>query len=313
MGGRSYDAQSNDVVGMSVRRGTSTPSHPPLGAGGDLRRRLALHHLPLALASFTALLLWMSLPPFQTAGHQGPPPGAGQPGPPHAAADHQGSTHGGTHLGPPDADGRAASPDHGGELGEGFDLLSHRRLLARVTTATGYIALGLLALTLLIGPANLLLGRRNPVSNYLRRDVGAWTALVSVVHVIVGLQVHGPPAPFAERITHYFFAAEGGLLTNSFGLGNWTGLAATLIAVGLLALSSDAALRKLKAGPWKWIQRLNYALFALVFAHAVYYGALTRVASASTIVLGLSVAAVLVGQTAGIWLFRRRFSRSETT
>lgn len=45
--------------------------------------------------------------------------------------------------------------------------------------ATGYVALGLLAFTLLIGPANLLLRRRNPVSNYLRRDAGAWTAISS--------------------------------------------------------------------------------------------------------------------------------------
>jgi DMSO/TMAO reductase YedYZ heme-binding membrane subunit len=49
--------------------------------------------------------------------------------------------------------------------------------------------------------------------------------------------------------------------------------------VGLLALSSDFALRKLKAGPWTWLQRLNYALFALVIAHAIYYGALSRVMS----------------------------------
>ena len=38
--------------------------------------------------------------------------------------------------------------------------------------ATGYVATGLLALTLLVGPANLLLRRRNPISSYLRRDAG---------------------------------------------------------------------------------------------------------------------------------------------
>ncbi|MBI2873596.1 MAG: hypothetical protein HYY09_00770, partial [Firmicutes bacterium] len=69
--------------------------------------------------------------------------------------------------------------------------LGNRSFVRRFTVATGYIATGLLALTLLIGPANLLLCRRNPVNSYLRRDVGTWTAVFSVVHVIYGLQVHG--------------------------------------------------------------------------------------------------------------------------
>lgn len=38
-------------------------------------------------------------------------------------------------------------------------------------------------------------GKRNPVSNHLCRDAGAWTAIVSVIRVIVGFQVHGPPGP----------------------------------------------------------------------------------------------------------------------
>lgn len=124
--------------------------------------------------------------------------------------------------------------------------------------------------------------------------------------MIAGLFVHGPPAPFGERILRYFFAPDGHPLTNSFGLGNWSGLAATVIMVGFLAISSDFALRQLKAGPWQWLQRLNYALFALVIAHAIYYGALLRVTSPSTILLGFTVIAVFVGQVVGVWLWRRR-------
>src|ERR671930_393679 len=59
------------------------------------------------------------------------------------------------------------------------------------TVATGYVATGLLGVTLLIGPANLLLRRRNPISSYLRRDVGTWTVVFSAVHVVFGLQAHG--------------------------------------------------------------------------------------------------------------------------
>jgi DMSO/TMAO reductase YedYZ heme-binding membrane subunit len=98
-------------------------------------------------------------------------------------------------------------------------------------------------------------------------------------------------------------------LTNTFGWGNWTGLAATIIVVGLLATSNDLALRKLKAKVWKNLQRLNYALFGLVIAHAILYGALLRVTSISTILLGLIVSAVFIGQVVGVWLWRRRHAR----
>jgi len=135
-----------------------------------------------------------------------------------------------------------------------------------------------------------------------------WTAIFSVVHVIDGSLLHsgGQLSGFLS----YFVAPDGSPRLNSFGLANWTGLAATVIAVGLLALSSDFALRKLKAGPWKNLQRLNYALFALVIAHAYFYGALLRRESPFTHLLGLSVIAVFVGHAVGVWLWRRRHART---
>jgi sulfoxide reductase heme-binding subunit YedZ len=181
-----------------------------------------------------------------------------------------------------------------------------RAFVRQFTVATGYIATGLLAITLLIGPINLALRRRNPVSSYLRRDVGLWTAIFSVLHVVYGFQVHGALSDFMS----YFLAPDGSPLTNSFGLGNWTGLAATVIVVGLLTLSSDVALGKLRARPWKRLQRLNYALFALVLAHAVFYGALSRTTSPFTLLLALIVVAVFGAQAVGIWLWQRKASRA---
>jgi methionine sulfoxide reductase heme-binding subunit len=227
----------------------------------------------------------------------------------------QGEEHGGGQReqhggGQAEQRGPGQPEDHGGggtgQDGGGMQSLSFLGLSDRgFTVATGYLALALLAVTLLIGPANLLLRRRNPVSGYLRRDVGAWTALFSVVHVIYGLQVHERLSDFLN----YFVTPRGSPLTNSFGLGNWTGLAATVIVVGLLALSSDAALRKLKAKNWKRLQRLNYALFALVILHAFFYGALVRTDSPYTLLLLLSVIAVVVGQAVGVGLYRRRYVR----
>jgi sulfoxide reductase heme-binding subunit YedZ len=170
--------------------------------------------------------------------------------------------------------------------------------IQQLSTPTGYVATVLLALSLLIGPANLLLRRRNPVSTYLRRDVGTWTAIFSVVHVIVSLRGHGS---FVD-----FFVRDGRPLIDSFGLGNWTGLAATVIVVGLLVISTDRAMRELKGKRWKDLQRLNYTLFVLVIMHAVFYGALSRMTSPLTILLIFTVTTVFVGQTVGIWLWRRK-------
>jgi len=211
----------------------------------------------------------------------------------HGAADTGSGHHGGSNS------------ERGDDRG---DLVLPRRI-QQFTVATGYVGVGLLALTLLLGPANLLLRRRNPVSSYLRRDVGIWTAIFSLVHVIAAVLMHvSHGSSVVASFLHFFVSEDGSPLTNSFGLGNWTGLAALVIVLGLLATSSDAALRQLKAKPWKWLQRLTYALFALVALHAFFYGALLRTTSPFTLLLVLSVIAVLLGQAVGFWLWRQRYS-----
>jgi sulfoxide reductase heme-binding subunit YedZ len=253
---------------MSVRRATQSATQPggTLGTGRDWRRRLTFHHTPIGFTSAVALVLLLGLSPFTNFGH------------------------GDTSLG--------FDP---GRLEPGSDAF-----VSRLTTSSGYVALGLLGLTLLVGPANLLLRRRNPVSTYLRRDLGTWTAIFSVIHVIAGFEVgDGGTFGFLD-----FFVADGRPLTSSFGLGNWTGLAALVIVVGLLAISTNRSVRELKAERWKNLQRLNYTLFALVVLHSIFYGALSRMTSPFTIILIYTVTAVLVGQAVGIWLWRRRGSRT---
>jgi methionine sulfoxide reductase heme-binding subunit len=291
---------------------TQTPaefSNEPLGAGRGLRRRLLLHHVPLAIASVVVLVLFMSLPFFDVSMHSRADVASGA-FPHRGGEDPAGPTgHGGEHA------GLMHHGDHrAGPMGHGGDHHSSRGAsVQRLVVATGYIALGLLALTLVIGPANLIFQRRIPVSNYLSRDVGTWAVIFSVVHTIVLLLAHDKGGGLVASFLQFFVAPDGSLLTNSFGLGNWTGLVALVIAVGLLAISNDFALRKLKAGPWKRLQRLNYVLFALVPLHAFFYGALLRVTSPFTVLLGLSVLAVFVGQAVGIRLWRRRYGRPAPT
>jgi sulfoxide reductase heme-binding subunit YedZ len=305
-----------------------------LGTRRGWRRRLLLHHLPFALASAVVLVLFMSLPVFDTNRYRHvdiftatfPKPrnadtamsgpmqhGGAQPGQTqHGGAQPGQAQHGGSQPGQTQHGGaQPGQAQHGSQTSGSPMTMGGNSFLGldvpRFTVGTGYVATGLLALTLLIGPVNLLLRRRNPVSTYLRRDAGTWTTIFCVVHVIYGLQVHG--SDLLRSVPSFFFASDGSPLVNSFGLGNWTGLAATVIVVGLLALSSDVALRKLKAKPWKRIQRLNYAIFALVVVHAFFYGALLRTESSYTRLLLASVIAVFLGQVIGIWLWRHRNTR----
>jgi sulfoxide reductase heme-binding subunit YedZ len=180
-----------------------------------------------------------------------------------------------------------------------------------LTTVTGYVAMVLLALSLLIGPANLLLRRRTPVSSSLARDTGTWAAIYVVIHTVVGLLVHGRNPASAWNFIDYFFLPDATPRADSFGLGNWTGLAALVLAVLLLAISNDRAMRELKAARWKDLQRLNYTLFVLTVLHAIFYGVLLRsIDSPFAITFILTVVVVLAGQAIGIRLWRRNRGQS---
>lgn len=307
---------------MSVPVATR-PAKPPLGGrSGAWGHRIVRFHIPLALVSAAVLVLFMGLPTFTDGGSHADITSGALPQARENGTGAMPMNHGDGE----DVSGAAGGGDHGGGEAGGMDMEAagqgaglvlrftepgSRAFVSQLTVATGYVATVFLALTLLIGPANLLLRKRNPVSSYLRRDVGTWTAIFSVVHVILAFQME-----FSGQISdffNYFVAGDGTLLTNSFGWGNWTGLAATVIVIALLVTSTDRSMRELKAKPWKNLQRLNYALFALVIAHAFFYGALVQLTSPFALLLTSTVAVVLVGQAIGIRLWRRRYAAQSAT
>ncbi len=168
--------------------------------------------------------------------------------------------------------------------------LAPERPIFRLSMATAYVGLTLLALTLMIGPWNKLRGHPNPVSGYLRRDIGIWAGVLGIVHVIPGLQVH-----FTGKMWLYFLPPANAtyafpLRIDPFGLTNYAGLGATLILLLLLALSNNASLRALGAGRWKFLQRWNYAGALLIVAHGAVYQFLEK----RTVGLVLSFAAIVL-------------------
>lgn len=141
----------------------------------------------------------------------------------------------------------------------------------RASFATAYPALILLVATLAIGPLNVLLRRRNPISVDLRRDIGIWAAILAVAHTAIGQNVHLRGRPWLyyvyERSKHHSFPIRHDV----FGMSNYSGAFCTLLVLLLLVTSNDWSLRRLGAAQWKKLQRWNYAAFALLAIHAVGY------------------------------------------
>ena len=63
-------------------------------------------------------------------------------------------------------------------------------LRSQVSVATAYVAPGCSALSLVLGPLNLVRGRPEPVSSDLRRDAGIRGGGVGLVHIAIGFTVH---------------------------------------------------------------------------------------------------------------------------
>jgi sulfoxide reductase heme-binding subunit YedZ len=176
-------------------------------------------------------------------------------------------------------------------------------VLSKLSFATAYLALVLLAVTLMIGPWNLIRGNRNPVSSDLRRDVGIWAGLLGVVHAGIGQCVHLRGRPWLyyvyEKKEKHFLPMRHDL----FGLANYTGLIGALVLLVLLSTSNDYSLRALGTPRWKQLQRWNYLIFAMTGIHAIGYQAIETQKTAFVITVSVSLLAAIVLQAIG---FRQR-------
>ena len=187
-----------------------------------------------------------------------------------------------------------------------YSLVHSPNPVFRWSMATAYVGLALLGATLSTGPLNIIRGRPNPVSTDLRRDVGIWAGVLAVAHFLIGWQVHMP-----HRYLYWLQEVKGSTAlrprTDLFGFANYTGLAAVIIAVLLLALSNDYFLRRLQPERWKRLQRWNYALFALVLIHGIAFQVIETRKAPFVIALSLLAMASLVLQLQG---YRRRRAAS---
>ncbi len=180
-----------------------------------------------------------------------------------------------------------------------FQVLVAKDAIWRISMATAYTSLGLLAVSLLVGPWNVLRRRPNPVSTDLRRDIGIWAAACGLTHVAFGLQVHLR----GKMLQYFLYPPEQRhripFRRDAFGFANYTGLGATLVLALLLALSNDLSLRALGPARWKSLQRWNYVGFALMLLHGAAYQVIEKRAALFVGVFGAVVLLVVSLQAAG--------------
>lgn len=181
----------------------------------------------------------------------------------------------------------------------------YRDVWMKGSFSTAYPALILLLATLLIGPLNILLRRRNPVSIDLRRDLGIWAGILALVHTAIGQNVHLRGRPWLYYVYEHRSRHLLPIRHDIFGLANYSGAFCTLVVILLLASSNDYSLRRIGTRPWKRLQRWNYAAFALLAIHALAYEKgieSQKLAFVATTIAGLVITLIL--QLCGLALRR---------
>lgn len=176
-------------------------------------------------------------------------------------------------------------------------------LFETMSVGTGYIGLLLIFASLVIGPINMLKVRKNPVNIMVRRDIGIWAGITSLVHVVFSgaLQLS-----WGDSLLGLFFYKSGALKLNLFGISDMFGLLGALIVLFLLVLSNNYFLKKLKGKNWKKMQRFNYLLFAVALIHALTQ----QLNNSRGIFMIFAVTAlaigVMVAQSIGFVIYRKR-------
>jgi methionine sulfoxide reductase heme-binding subunit len=170
----------------------------------------------------------------------------------------------------------------------------------RASMGTGYASVALMAWALAIGPWRVLRGATRTPSLDLRRDVGIWSAVFAIGHVVTGLQVHMG----GDMLRYFIFRPEDGhhplpLRTDPFGIVNWTGLVAALVLVFLVLISNDRSLRTLGTRRWKQLQRLTYVAAVLTALHGIVFQLMDRRSLPFIVLFLLAIAVVVLAQLKG--------------
>jgi len=175
-------------------------------------------------------------------------------------------------------------------------------VITRLSFASAWPGLVLIAFTLLIGPFKQIWGRNVAVSQDFRRDVGIWAGMVGVFHAVIGNCVHLRGRPWLYYIYEKWRAMP--LRYDMFGFSNYTGLVAAVLLAVLLMTSNDFYLRRLGNREWKTLQRWGY--WGAGFAGLHTFGYLVGIEAAKPGYIAFAVIMIATATTLQVMGWRRR-------
>ncbi len=141
----------------------------------------------------------------------------------------------------------------------------------RFWRAVGDGSLILLYVTLMLGPVAGFIPRARIFLSY-RREFGIWFGIFAITHTIIILD-GWVQWDFFQFMGYQFIPAIDRTvrMESGFGMANILGLLAVLIALPLMATSTDWAVRTLGASAWKFLHYGVYTIFYAVALHTAYF------------------------------------------
>ena len=141
----------------------------------------------------------------------------------------------------------------------------------RFWRAVGDASLILLYLALALGPMTRFGPRVGMLLPY-RRELGIWFGIYAIVHTIIILN-GWVLWDFYQFMGYLYIPAidQTVRMESGFGMANILGLMAVLIALPLMATSTDWAMRALGASAWKFLHYGSYTIFYAVVLHTAYF------------------------------------------
>jgi methionine sulfoxide reductase heme-binding subunit len=193
------------------------------------------------------------------------------------------------------------------------DSLKAEMIEWRISMALAYTALSFLAVTLGIGPLNVL--RRRPLStnNYLRRDVGIWSGILALSHVVFGITIHTDGLNIWTlwvmdmAMPGYAIPLQQGW----FGIANFAGIFQATLILLILVISNDVMILRLGLGRWKRLQRLSYAALLLILIHGFAYQRVENRDGLLRIVFLVLIGSAAMIQIAGFVTVMRKYKRQK--
>jgi len=158
----------------------------------------------------------------------------------------------------------------------------------------------LICVSLMIGPLATIWPKSFAVLIEPRRAVGIAAFVFALVHVSITFII--------------MLGGKWGMLVSS--LSNELGVLAGILLFILAVTSSDYAIKTLGPGLWKNVQRFNYLIFILVFAHFILKSIIVSATASGQTFINLAdvfmlfmAAATVVLQVAGFITRRRMMAR----